>query len=151
MKKTPLIHSFFVAMFCLFAVLAQAQGAKMPDPIKETFSTQYPQAADVSYRDNLVSGLVLFTQNGEKYAAYYTKKGVWKSTEKDWTFDQLPADVKDGFSKSKFADWKVDETKIIYRPGGTERYRLKATKSDLQKRYLYFNKNGQLVEDNMTL
>jgi hypothetical protein len=45
----------------------------------------------------------------------------------------------------------VEEAKIIYRPGGVERYRLKVGKNDLQKKYLYFNKDGRLVDDAITL
>ena len=74
-----------------------------------------------------------------------------ENTEKSITYDQLPDAVKDGFLKSKYADREVEETKIIYRAGGTERYRLKTRKNDLQKKYLYFNEKGQLVEDSITI
>ncbi len=83
-------------------------------------------------------------------ASYYNK-GRWTGTEKDWTFEQLLPDVKSGFEKSKYADWKVLETKIIYRLGGTERYKIKVEKNDLQKKNLYFNKNGRLVDDDITI
>lgn len=124
-----------------------AQSENVPQAVKETFTKQYPAAENVEYKDNLLNVWVNFTLNGDTLKANYTKKGVWENTEKAITYDQLPEAVKDGFSKSKYADREVEETKIIYRPGGTERYRIKARKNDLQKKYLYFNEKGQLVED----
>jgi hypothetical protein len=83
--------------------------------------------------------------------ASYTNKGRWKETEKDWSFDQLPEAVKDGFQKSKFADWKVTEAKVIYRPGGSDRYRVKVEKNDVQKKYLFFAASGRLVDEDITI
>ena len=63
----------------------------------------------------------------------------------------MSQEVKDGFSKSKFADWEVEETKIMYRPTNKEFYRVKVKKSDIQKKYLLFNGEGRLVEEDITL
>ena len=142
---------FFVLALFFTALHTLAQSKEMPAPVKETFSAQYPNAGDIVYRDNLLNSSVEFTVNGEKMVASYTKKGVWKGSEKDWSYDKLSEGVKDGFSKSKYADWKVEETKIIYRPGGMERFRIKVGKSDLQKKYLFFNKEGRLVDEQLTI
>ena|SRR6476620_760080 len=147
MKKMLLI----LIMLCTQGATAIAQSENVPQAVKETFTKQYPGAENVEYKDNLLKVWVNFTMNGDTLKANYTKKGVWENTEKTITFDQLPSAVKDGFSKSKYADREVEETRIIYRAGGTERYRLKTRKNDLQKKYLYFNENGQLVEDSIAL
>ena len=144
-------RSIFLAVFILFSIFSFAQSKlKIPESVKETFTSQYPDAENVTYEDNLVSVQVHFQVNGEKMKASYNTKGRWKDTEKDWSFDQLPDSVKDGFQKSKYADWKVVETKVIYRPGGADRYRIKVEKSDLQKKYVYFNEAGRLVDDDIT-
>ena len=143
-------YLLMITGFILFSITSIAQDDKVPGQVKETFTNQYPNAQDVVYKDNLVNVMVNFTLNGDKMIANYTKKGVWKYSEKDWAFDQLPDNVKDGFHKSKFSDWDVEETRIVYRPGGMERYRVKVKKNDVQKKYLFFNKDGQLVEDNIT-
>jgi hypothetical protein len=135
----------------LFSVLSFAQVREIPEAVKETFTKQYPQAENVNYEDNLVSVQVHFQQKNEHFKASYTNKGRWKETEKDWSYDKLPEAVKDGFQKSKFADWKVIDTKIIYRPGGSGRYRIKAEKNDVQKKNLLFNENGRLVDDDITI
>ena len=134
-----------------FTSVSFAQIREIPETVKETFATQYPDADSVEYEDNLVSIQVHFVQNGEKMKASYTNKGRWKETEKDWNFEQLSPEVKDGFSKSKYADWEVSETKIVTRPGGVERFRVKVGKNDLQKKYLFFNKSGRLMEEQITI
>ena len=140
-----------LSLVTFLSVSSKAQGDNVPKEVKETFTSQYPSAEDVVYKDNLLTVWVNFTMNGEKYAANYTKKGQWKNTEKEWAFEKLPDKVKDGFQKSKYADWKVEETKMIYRAGGTEWYRVKVRKNDVQKKFLYFNKDGQLVDDALTV
>lgn len=141
----------FLAGFILFSIFSYAQVREVPESVKETFTSQYPGAENVTYEDNLVSVQVHFQLNGEKMVAAYNNKGRWKDTEKEWSFEQLPEAVKDGFQKSKYADWKVTETKIIYRPGGLDRYRVKVEKNDIQKKHIYFNKAGRLVDDDITL
>jgi Putative beta-lactamase-inhibitor-like, PepSY-like len=83
--------------------------------------------------------------------ASYTNKGIWKETEKEWSFDKLSEEVKDGFQKSKYADREVEETTVFYLPGGTEQYRIKAKKSGVDKKYLYFNTKGRLLRTSITL
>lgn len=148
MKKHFLLFSLSLFVFAAFAF---AQGDNVPQVVKETFSHQYPDAANVHYQDNPFTVWVDFTVNGELMKASYTKKGVWKSSEKEWSYEKLPDVVKDGFKKSKYADREIEETKIIYKPGNIQRYRIKARKNDLQKRYLYFSEKGQLVDDSITL
>jgi hypothetical protein len=144
------LFSLLLILFLLGSV-SFAQIREVPELVKETFDSQYPDADSVNYEDNLVSVQVHFVQNGEKMKASYTNKGRWKETEKDWSFEQLSPEVKDGFSKSKYADWEVSETKIVYRPGGVERFRVKVGKNDLQKKYLFFNKSGRLMEEQITI
>jgi hypothetical protein len=70
---------------------------------------------------------------------------------KDWTFDKLPEDVKQGFQKSKFADREVSDVKKLYLPGNVIQYRLKAEKNDVEKKYLFFNGDGRLLRSSVTL
>ena len=142
----------FLAMaFMLLSGISFSQVREIPAEVKETFESQYPEAEDVKYEDKLVSVQVLFTVKGEKMAASYTNKGKWKETEKEWSFEQLPEEVKDGFQKSKYAEWKVLDTKVVYRPGGSDRYRVKVEKSDIQKKNIFFNTTGRLTDEDITL
>lgn len=137
--------------FLFFGFTASAQFREIPSEVKEAFSKQYPDAESPEYKDMLVNVRVYFTQDEHNMMATFNNKGMWRETEKDWSFDNVPVSVKDGFGKSKYADWEITETKIVYRPGKQEYYRVRVAKSDLQKKYLYFNDEGRLVEDNITL
>lgn len=147
-----MLRKFFVLLgfmgMLTYSTMAQN---KIPKEVRETFTGQYADAEDAVYQDKLLNIVVNFTLKGDKMTAYYTRKGQWKYTEKDFSFDQLPEEVKDGYGKSKYTDWTIEETKIIYKAGGTERYRVKVKKNDLQKKYLFFNKEGQLEEDSLTV
>jgi NDP-sugar pyrophosphorylase family protein len=144
-------RTIFLAGLIFISNILFAQVREIPEAVKETFTSQYPGAENVTYEDNLVSVQVHFKLNGENMVAAYNNKGRWKDTEKNWSFDQLPEAVKDGFQKSKYADWKVTEVKMIFRPGGSDRYRIKAEKNDIQKKHIFFNKAGRLVDDSITL
>ena len=138
-------------LFCFWAGGVQAQIREIPAAVKEVFEKQYPDAESVEYKDMLDSVQVYFTEGGQKFIAKYNNKGAWKETEKDWNFESLSQAVKDGFAKSKYADWDVEETKIVYRHTNKELYRVKLKKSDIQKKYLFFNTEGRLVTDDITL
>ena len=109
-RKTGL---FMLITAIFFANTAFAQIREIPKAVEETFSQQYNGATHIDYHDQLVSVNVHFELNGEKYIASYTNKGVWKESEKEWSFDKLPEEVKDGFQKSKYADREVEETKVL--------------------------------------
>ena len=64
---------------------------------------------------------------------------------------KLPDDVKDGLEKSRYADWDIEDLILLYLPGGIEQYRIKAKKSDVKKKYLYFNPKGRLLRESVTL
>jgi len=117
--KQKLVLMMASIFLCASAIFAQSDD--VPKAVKQTFTQQYPQAGNVEYKDNVLDVWVNFTLNGEKMRANYKKNGQWENTEKEWSYDKLPEAVKDGFKKSKYADREIEETKIIYRAGGTER------------------------------
>ena len=63
----------------------------------------------------------------------------------------MPAAVKDGFSKSKYSDRELRECMKIEKKDAEVQYRLLAKKNDVEKKYLYFNKEGKLLKEAMTL
>ncbi|HVZ55864.1 MAG TPA: PepSY-like domain-containing protein [Chitinophagaceae bacterium] len=135
----------------LISLRSHSQIREIPKAVRETFANQYPKAEQADFRDQLVRVDVSFELNGQKMLASYTNKGDWKGTEQEYDFDSLAAPVKDGFDKCKYGDWDKEETKILYQPGGGVQYRIKVKKSDLQKKYLYFNGKGRLLRESVTL
>jgi len=128
-----------------------SQLREIPQAVRETFANQYPKAENTDFKDFLAKVEVNFEMNGEQLVATYTNKGDWRGTEKDYRFDELEEQIKDGFQKSKFAEWDITETKVLYLPGGSEQYRIRVRKSDVQEKYLYFNTKGRLLREAVTL
>jgi hypothetical protein len=146
-------RKLLLAVICLnmFTVATFAQIRETPKAVEETFTSQYKGATNVDYKDQLVRVDVSFELEGEKMLASYTNKGVWKETQKEWTFEKLTDAVKDGFKKSRYADREIEETTVLYLPGGGEQYRLKAKKNGVEKKYLYFNTSGRLLRTSVTI
>ena len=147
MKTTCLM----VSLLLLLSLSSFSQVTKVPQVAKDNFARQYPEAREINWDNDVINVSVRFELNGERMNAEYSNKGIWKKTEKDWDYDKLPDDVKDGFDKSKYADREVVETVIVYLPGDVQQYRLKVEKNDLQKKYLFFDDDGRLIREAITL
>lgn len=149
------MKSFRIAtvVLCLSFITSAgfAQITSVPEQAKENFAKQYPAATGVKWSNDIVNVNVEFDLDGEHMNAEYSNKGIWKSTQKEWSYDKLTAAVKDGFQKSKYADREVADVKVIYLPGDVVQYRLKVEKNDLQKKFLYFNEKGRLLRSAVTL
>ncbi len=146
-----LFSSLLIVILSLSSLTGNAQVTSVPEQAKENFFKQYPGATNVKWSNDVVNVNVRFEEDGDKLNAEYSNKGIWKNTLKDWTFDKLPEDVKQGFQKSKFADREVSDVKKLYLPGNVIQYRLKAEKNDVEKKYLFFNGEGRLLRSAVTL
>ena len=142
----------------LFTILAAfifqsgySQITSVPQIAKDNFAKQYPTAEEVNWDNDVVNVNVRFTLDGEKMNAEYSNKGTWKNTFQHTSYEKLPAEVQDGFKKSKYADREITDTKIIHLPAEVTQYRIKVEKNDLQKKYLYFDPSGKLLRDSNTL
>jgi hypothetical protein len=126
---------------------ATAQFRKIPGEVTDAFKKQYPNATQASWGDKLSLFQVDFKMDSAQYLAKYDTKGQWKGSERTITADQLPAAVKDGYDKSIYTDpWQVKEYTVIYTPPSVMTYRLLVRKSGIQKKYLYFNSAGKMLE-----
>jgi murein L,D-transpeptidase YafK len=150
MKKFFSISLLSVAMIFL-ASNSFAQIRKIPAEVTEALKQKYPDASNVTWKDKLTVFSANFEMNNEKQEARFTDKGEWKSTEKEITEDGLPGEVKDGLSKSKYADWEIKSVIYIDLPDNKIQYRIQVAKSNVQKKNLLFTSEGQLLKDNVTL
>lgn len=151
MKK---IVYYCLALCLTFSIYgtANAQMRKIPAEVTEAFRGKYPTALNVEWRDRLTGFTAVFDQDNIHYEAKFTNKGFWQSTENKITEAELPAAVKDGFQKSKYAEeWSIEKAyKIALREDKTQ-YRVEIKKSDIQKKNLLFDPNGRLLSDKITL
>ncbi|MFT3981682.1 MAG: PepSY-like domain-containing protein [Ferruginibacter sp.] len=148
MKKLPI---FLLAVCIMIGTAVSAQVTKVPQTAKDNFEKQYPAAQNVEWSNDVLSASVTFTLNDEKMNAEYSNKGIWKSTYKETSFENLPDAVKNGFRLSKYSDREVSDVKTVYYPGDVIQYRVKVDKNDVQKKYLFFNTEGKLLRDAITL
>lgn len=143
----------FPTLILLLAVSAQsnAQVTSIPEQAKENFFKQYPDAKNVQWENDLVNVNVRFEQDSNKMNAEYSNKGIWKRTLKEWSYEKLTADVKDGFTKSKYAGKQVLDTKVLYLPGYVIQYRIKVANNDVERKFLFFNTEGRLIRTTVAI
>jgi hypothetical protein len=150
MKKYVVAPLILIIM--AFAVVpAFSQIRKIPAEVTQALKEKYPDADNVSWKDKLTLFSASFELNSEKFEARFTDKGEWKSTEKEISESELPGEVKDGFEKSKYADWQLKYVYLIEMPDNEIQYRIQVAKNDIQKKNLLFNNDGKLLKDNITL
>lgn len=137
-----------VLLFVMFSVNAQFR--KIPAEVTDSFKVKYENASGVSWKDKLTSFEATFKQGDKEMKAFFSWKGEWIKTETKDSFDNLPADVKDGFKKSKYADLGPLEVLQVDEKDNEIQYRLVVKKNDFNKRSLLFSRDGQLVSDNVS-
>ncbi len=85
------------------------------------------------------------------YIAQFSNKGEWENTEEAIDESDLPEEVKAGFDKSRYTDWNIGQVTKIELPGDELQYRIEVAKGDIKKRNLYFNSEGRMLKDKITL
>lgn len=128
-----------------------AQLRKVPAAVTEAFKEKYPATKNAEWKDKLSAFQVSYEMDGGKYNSKFTSKGEWLQTEKEIDEATLPADVKEGFDKSKFTAWELRSVTKIEDKDKLVQYRLLVRKSGVEKKYLYFNEEGKLVKDAITI
>ena len=135
----------------LTTVTINAQIRKIPSTVTDSFKEKYPRATGVEWRDKLSVFTAVFVNDGVNYEARYNNKGQWLNTENEIESDALPSVVKEGFEKSKYADWTIEKVHRIQLPGDEIQYRVMVGKTDLQKKNLLYSSKGRLLKDKITL
>ncbi|HEV7783575.1 MAG TPA: PepSY-like domain-containing protein [Chitinophagaceae bacterium] len=135
-----------VAVLFFSSSIVRAQVTSIPEQARENFFKQYPDAKNVQWENDVVNVNARFEQDSNRLNAEYNNKGIWKRTLKEWSYDKLTEDVKDGFSKSKYAGKEVKDVKVLYLPGYVIQFRLKA-----DNKFLFFNTEGRLVRTTVAL
>jgi hypothetical protein len=146
---------FYVFLSSAFILLLSnnsfAQIRKIPAEVTSSFTEKYPQAELVEWRDKLTGFTASFSVDSIDYLASFSNKGEWESTEIGIEQSDLPEVVQDGFEKSKYADWTVNEIRKIELPDDVLQYTIQVERSDINKRNLYFSSKGRMLRDKITL
>ncbi len=139
-----------IAIIIMFTA-AHAQLRKVPAEATEAFKAKYPDTKNVEWKDKLTGFQASYEMNGLQYQSKFSNQGEWLQTEKIIEEDALPAAVKDGYGKSKYTAWELKEISRIENKDNSIQYRLFVRKSGVEKRYLYFDSEGKLVKDAITI
>ena len=147
------VYSLLLALALIVTTVATsfAQVRKIPSEVTETFKQKYPEATNVEWRDKLSNFSAVFESENVQYEARFNSKGEWQLTENEIEESDLPEAVKDGYDKSKYADWEIGKVDKIELSDGSFQYRVEAIKNDVRKKNLYFNSDGRLVKDRITI
>jgi hypothetical protein len=149
------MKNLFIAIIVIFSFTvcstnSSAQIRKIPADVTDAFTAKFPNAKSVEWRDKLTGFSASFNEGDTAYVASFDNGGNWQSTEHGIEQEALPGAVQDGFEKSRFADWNVNNITYIDTPDGVN-YRIEVGKGDIKKRNLYFNAKGRLMKDKLTL
>ena len=147
----PIRFFTILSSILVSSVAGNAQVTSIPIEAKENFFKQYPEATNVQWENDVVNVNARFEQDSNKMNAEYSNKGIWKRTLKDWTYDKLTVDVKDGFVKSKYAGMQMLDVKVLYLPGYVIQYRLKVAKNEVERKFLFFNTEGRLTRTTVAI
>jgi hypothetical protein len=143
----------WVLLLVLIGVTRVCLGQLRPVPAEVTnaLAVKFPAAKNVEWRDKISEYHAIFSDEGSKCEAKFKVDGTWISSEKTIGTDSLPSAIKEGLRLSKYADWKIHSAFIIYLPDGITQYHIVVTKTDLGRKILFFNTQGQLLKENLSL
>ena len=148
MKRVGQILVFVLGAFSL--TTASAQVINVPSKAEKHFNEKYSEAKNVDWSNNVTYYTVKFTINDEKYRARYHINGNWDFTEKESELTKFPAEVQNSFSKSRFADWKVNGAAMVENKEKQHLYRIGIEKG-IEKKYIFFDEKGKEVKSTMTI
>lgn len=137
----------FSFVFFLSVITVNAQFRKIPAVVTDAFKAKYATASSVEWKDRLTAFEANFKSGEKAMKASFTSKGEWIKTETNFNYSSLPAEVKDGFKKSKYADLTVTGVTQVEEKEKGVLYKIAVRKNEYTKKSLVFSKTGQLISD----
>ena len=140
--------------FILCIVLAasvnfvSAQVVNIPDKAKNHFKTKYPEVKDPKWTNNVTNYTAEFKVKGVPAKASYNVDGSWNYTEVFIPDSKVPKSVKESFAKSAYKDWTVKSIVAEETSKGEKSFRVEAV-NGIQKKYIFYDKNGVTLKENV--
>jgi hypothetical protein len=150
MKKAIFLFSLFASLV-LISNQGYSQIRKIPSSATETLKQKYPAADNVEWKDQLTHYSAKFQLEDKDYEVHFDNDGNLKESLVKLDESEIPAAVREGFDKSKYSDWTIDKVEKIESSDGKLQYRLQVKSGDIKKKILYFNPDGKLTRDHITL
>lgn len=137
MKK--LMLSLSVVCFSLVS-FAQKKTDKIPEIVKTTFASSYPNATEVEWEKEGELFEVSFEQNEYDISLLYDAMGKVKEEEKEMAFDELPQAIQE-YVNTNFKGKKIEEATKITDDQGVVTYEV-----EVKKKEYIFDSKGKLVK-----
>ena len=135
----------------LFSNIAFSQIRKIPSQATESLKQKYPAADKVEWKDAISHFTAKFQVDSKDYEAHFDSDGNWKESLVKVDESEMPEAVKDGIAKSKYSDWTLGKIEKIESTEDRVQYRVQVKRGDIKKKILYYNPEGKLTKDNITL
>lgn len=140
---------FMLAMAAVGILLAGCEddddNVRVDPTIETAFRSQYPDASRVEWETKAGYYVAEFRRNNAEAEAWYSPQAIWYMTETDVYYTDLPQAVKDAFTASEYAAWRIDDIDMIESAGMETVYILEVEKGNAEYD-LYFSPDGVLVK-----
>lgn len=153
MRIKNLIIFFLLLSFELIGMNKHGvcQIKSLPQTVTNNFTSMFPDAKSIDWREKLTDYQVFFLTNNFKCEAKFSLDGKWISTERQIKNDSIPEKIKESLRLSKYADWSIQSAYVLDFPDQDRQYHIVVTKDDFPNKILFFNKTGQLINNNLQL
>lgn len=147
------IRTLLIFMLGTLSLTAAGQSSEEVEAkVKDDVMERYPGIEEFSLQNQLVRVVAEFELNDTSYTMVYSSKGKWQHTIYGIAPEDVPAEVMEGFDKSKFAaDWDITAAEVYDTPAKGLQYRITVSKNQFQKKYLYFSESGRLLKEALTI
>lgn len=107
--------------------------SNVPEKVKASFSKKFPNVKEVKWdKENETEWEAEFKMNGKKYSANFTPDGVWKETEYEIKYAEVPEVVKQKL-KTEFNGYDIEEAEIAEtKDGKVYEFALEKGKTELE-------------------
>lgn len=122
-----------------------AQSKNLPPDMLSQFRFRYPHAGNVEWKSSHKGYEAVFVLNNSNMTANFSPQGEWQQTCKETVFEKLPADVQNGFNRTKYKGWNIVSIQEVQSMSEPLQFNISVTKSGLLKKHLLFQVNEGLV------
>lgn len=146
--KPPINQFMKNFLFIAFAILVlltyscDHNKADVPEEVKSTFSTMFPNASDIEWEMDDDMWEVEFEWNDMEYEACFNPDGSWKETEFELEESELH-EMALFILSNDYPDWEIEEVEFVERPD-FRGYEV-GIEMDEKKMEILFNEGGELV------
>ncbi len=114
--------------------------------VKDAFEAKYPTATRVSWEKKGDYRVAEFWLDNQETHAWFDDSGEWYMSKTELkTINALPEKVREGFRKSEYANWEVDDVDYVERPGSEPVYIIQVEQGK-QEIDLYYTQEGILIK-----